>query len=161
MYAPIMQLETRHTSCWNVPYTILLEISFHHYLRTQLQGASIKSFFHQLHQQVNINTYLTYATTLHHSRESPDLKPFSCTFTIPLAFSAFWTCKSIFFFTTSYINSTYQYIRLPHEVSAIDVGYVNMRDEAPVVLLYEFWCIFCIPTSNCIFGPCCWRWYYV
>ena len=29
--------------------------------------------------------------------------------------------------------------------------YVNLRDEAPVFLLYVFVCIICITTSNCIF----------
>ena len=29
-FAPTMQLKMRHISCWNVPYTTPLEISFHH-----------------------------------------------------------------------------------------------------------------------------------
>ena len=33
-FAPIMQLKMRHISCWNVPNTTPLEMSFHHYLET-------------------------------------------------------------------------------------------------------------------------------
>ena len=37
-------VEMRHTLCWSVPYITPLEISFHHYLRLQYQGASSLSF---------------------------------------------------------------------------------------------------------------------
>ena len=38
-FALTMQLKTRHTLCWNVPYITPLEISFCHYMRMQYQGA--------------------------------------------------------------------------------------------------------------------------
>ena len=47
-----------------------------------------------------------------------------------------------------YIKSAYN---SSHEVLIIHVGYLNLRDEALVFLLYVFVCIFCIPTSNCTF----------
>ena len=68
-----MQLQMRHTLCWNIPYVIPLEISFHHYLKNVVLG-SLKYVF-QLDQQVDITLYLTKAIALHHSRESAGLEP--------------------------------------------------------------------------------------
>ena len=61
-FAPIMQLKMKHILCWNVPYTTPLEISFHHYLKTQVQGASSHSF-----NQTNNLTLASIPLRLPHS----------------------------------------------------------------------------------------------
>ena len=60
-------------------------------------------------------------------------------------------------------GNMFKYITPPHEVITIHVGYVNLRDETPIVLLYVFVSIFCTTTLNCISSSfcCCWRWQYV
>ena len=43
-FASIIKVKVMHILCWNVTYINPLEISFHHYLKTQFQGASSFSF---------------------------------------------------------------------------------------------------------------------
>jgi hypothetical protein len=52
-FSPLMQLKTRHISCWNVPDTTPLKINFHNLLEN-VASRSLKSSF-QLDPQININ----------------------------------------------------------------------------------------------------------
>ena len=68
-----MKLKVKHTLCWSVPYTTLLEIIK---LQSHFEDVPLesKSFFH-LDHEVNIGLFLKEATALRHSKELAALTP--------------------------------------------------------------------------------------
>jgi len=91
----IVQLITRRTLCWGVPYINPIRNKFPSLFEDVVWG-SLKPFLPSDHQ-VGISLHLTEAATLCHSRKLACFKPWSwCSF-CPISLLASWTLKTTSF----------------------------------------------------------------